>query len=205
MRCSICRTELVAGESFQTSDVMGGSYTTTKYTCPNHPQVFWNTHGEFYTSRDEGHYEEYKKLSFINNLKAAFGSFSRQLEVEIYKHDEDRWFKLPFKWQVCIYVTYTSNEEGDVLSRKKKIQFTHNGCYYHSSVLECIKGMAKATRWGFAVKFKGEHPPSWLAKSYFSLNIPKYNKKLGYPLLRKYGRWVARGVGFGELVDKETF
>jgi hypothetical protein len=129
MKCPICRTELViTGQAYLETlleHVFGQSASLkSKYQCPEtscvafKDELVWNEDGEYYGGRLESFG---KKYQFINDNKAPFGSFQRQLNVEIGKKDEN--FDLLNLYFIRLHVEYkyTSNTDGDVLSRHSRL------------------------------------------------------------------------------------
>jgi len=145
MKCSICRTELVAGEMLRLETLdehvcnpNGEIRLKQSFVCPNETceaniqEILWNQWGDAYGTFG-------KSLPFVNGLMSAFGLFARQLEVEIHKHDEDyllcsipRWRFLPMKgWEIWVYFIYKSDEDGNILRRKRKLRFVNERHCWH--------------------------------------------------------------------------
>lgn len=120
--CPICKSSLIKGESFIGIDILNKEFSDVKFKCQNHPGVFWSFDGDFYVEKSCS-LRSYDGM-FIGNLKSAFGSYSRQLEVEIYKHDEDWTIYEGKNWKFVMTYKYKSNFNGDILSRKRKIQIS---------------------------------------------------------------------------------
>jgi hypothetical protein len=76
--------------------------------------VCWSDDGEAYGP--------VSNIDWIDDNSAAFGSFQRKLNVEIYKKDENfRLCVLPWPmrdWKVNVKYRYVANEDGEILSKK---------------------------------------------------------------------------------------
>ena len=93
MLCPCCKTELViTGQArLETLDEHVSSVDPClkdKYECPNpscatHEKCCWNDLGDCY-SKTYG-----EKLPFIDDNNGPFGSFTRRINIEIYKKDEN--------------------------------------------------------------------------------------------------------------------
>jgi hypothetical protein len=91
-----------------------------KYECLNKncrafKNACWNEDGEYYIEKGGVVVKD-----FIDNNNAPFGSIFRQINVECDKKDENKRINLLFV-MVEIRYKYTSNQNGDILSRKKEI------------------------------------------------------------------------------------
>jgi len=133
MLCPCCKKELIRGEDLPlqtlTEHVCSPNETPclkASFRCGNrfcaasHPDVLWNEDGEIY-----GYV---KGIQWIDNNDAPFSSVQRQCNIEICKHDEDRvLFTIPFwplrNWALRKVFSYRSNENGDILSRKSKMEW----------------------------------------------------------------------------------
>lgn len=148
MLCPICKTELkITGKARLVSSsehVMGldempnGITVKDRYQCPNRgcvayeEKLIWNELGEFYIPNYTG-----RHFNFINGNNAPFGSWERKVNVEIYKHDEDWYlFKFPIGkgYAGKVVYSYKADEDGNVLSRKCKLQLIIGGAYYISGI-----------------------------------------------------------------------
>jgi hypothetical protein len=125
MLCSVCKSPLEPKGTFIADDVMGPkveiNYTCTNTECLSHTvKGCWGSSGDFYCQD----YSSYSALvsKFINNTTAALNSIARQLEVEIYKHDEDFDLFTVGRLTVRIYFKYTADRLGIVLSKKPRIR-----------------------------------------------------------------------------------
>ena len=138
MLCPVCKTKLAKGPQMRLQTLVEhvccpNSIPALKdsFLCPNRDcqafqrKIVWNSDGERY-----GPYTS-KDISWINGNDAPFGSFQRQCNVEVYKKDENRtlftipdWKWLPLHgWRCNSKWIYKSNENGDVLSRKMKLEW----------------------------------------------------------------------------------
>lgn len=126
MKCPSCKSELVVKgqERLETlvehveciEPSLKDSYICSNSDCVTHEfGIRWNDNGEMYSKKFS-----YKDKIFIDNNNAPFGSFQRKLNVEIYKKDENKKFKI-FGWIVEIKFKYQSNEDGDILKKSPKI------------------------------------------------------------------------------------
>jgi len=98
------------------------------------PRVIWNEDGDLYSF---DRISDTDTISFINNNNAPFGSFQRQMNVEIYKKDENKLlFKFscwPLKgWKVYSRYSYESNRNGDILERHLHFNWITNEGVWHT-------------------------------------------------------------------------
>lgn len=156
MKCSVCRAELVVNgqEYLETSEehvtcsrvTLKDKYVCSDPNCQTHTVgVCWNSDGEYYSKVFRA------ELPFIDGLKGAIGSFERKMEVELYKHDEDKaiwvcgtgrfaWLKWLYwlvrafpcwpkngwvLWEKC---GYSGNEDGQILKRWRKYEWVRDDC-----------------------------------------------------------------------------
>jgi len=88
----------------------------------NKQKVFWDCHGDIYGGF------EIPDSTFINGNDSPFGSHSRKLNVEISRKGLKRskylspWWTFKI-WQPMIEYHYTSNTDGDVLSKRRSLIF----------------------------------------------------------------------------------
>jgi hypothetical protein len=154
MKCPCCRTTLVPWKELRLETLdehvcnpngvpsLKWSYRCPSTTCKTNglstdgvqgPIVFWNEGGELYASR-KFPYDAMKSIPFIDNNDAPFGTFERRMKVEIYKKDENKHLHtftgiLWKGWKVNSQYRYTSNENGDILSRKLGFEWiSPDGC-----------------------------------------------------------------------------
>ena len=132
MRCSVCETELIQGDSEKSYETTADHVCNPNETpplrmywrCPNEEcdtnklGSFWGYNGEFFHG-----YENFRhKFDFIDGWSGALGSIARQTEVEVYKKDENYtflnlwFFKFNWVWQ------YEADEDGNILKRKPKLE-----------------------------------------------------------------------------------
>lgn len=128
MNCPCCRTKLVitGQQRLETTEehvcdpngtpCMKDAYECLKSDCPAFGQGMWESGGEYFC-------KDYKvKLPFIDDNSGPFGSFSRKLNVEIYKRDENFTICEVFGWKFKIVFNYLSNEDGDILKKRPKLE-----------------------------------------------------------------------------------
>ncbi|MFW6243088.1 MAG: hypothetical protein ACOC2W_02920 [bacterium] len=130
MYCPLCEFELGSSGSFRYEDVCGPSYSQ-KFVCKNEIctlskyNSYWNDSGDFFSGDLD--YKLCHKL-FPTNKFAAYNSFSKKAEVEIYKHGLEKnkrlhpglclWFLQPM-----IEYYYKSDDWGNVIDKSYKIKF----------------------------------------------------------------------------------
>lgn len=152
MKCPICKTDLVKdGQAYlETLDEhVTGSDVSLKdrFICPNKQcssfnELCWNNRGE--------RYGVCKENNFIDNNDSPFGSFQRQMNVEIYKTDENKYLYEGKHWRVELYWTYTSNHDGDILKRRPHLRFWKDNVHYISGIrmlIFSIKQFHKKLKW----------------------------------------------------------
>lgn len=109
----------------------------SRYECRNagcsaFESVCWNEGGESYALYGHDKYQSFE-TSCIGNNTAPFGSFQRQMNVEIYKKDENHpLFGITTRWgYIEVAYHYKSDRDGNILSRRrsyniwKKAEFGH--------------------------------------------------------------------------------
>ena len=149
MKCSICKNELVTGGKARLETMEehccnpnGIPCFKTKFVCINKTcpasisknEICWNLNGEFYVDS----YEVKQSLEFIDGFNSAIGSFSRKLDIECYKTDENfiliktRWGKINVRYE------YTSDEDGNILSRKRHFDFINKDGYHYTSGIRML-------------------------------------------------------------------
>lgn len=167
MRCSVCDKELkVAGqerletlcEHVSNSKVsLKDRYECVNAACPAaNGSHCWNVYGEYYFLGD---YVDRKGVPFIDGLMSARGSLSRRLERENGENDETHRMRIPSGrwkgWTKVWKMVYTADDDGNVLTRKRVIQWvTPEGVYYVSpwSMLRFSLGRlwtARKNNWGY--------------------------------------------------------
>lgn len=134
MRCPICKSELIVTgqERLETllehvSNPNGTPCLKNKFECSNEScssknVVFWNEGGELYIHKNENAYEKYNVLEFIDKNNGSFGTISRKINIEIGKNDENFYFNKNGKYRIFVKYKYMSNENGDILNRKRKYE-----------------------------------------------------------------------------------
>ena len=204
LRCSICGKPLKPTNYFQTEDCCQHVSTTVKWVCPNHPEIYWDTQGEMYVVD----YLKERTDEYINGLHNALGSFARKLEVEIYKKDENKQYKFPFKWTLQKEGVYTSNYEGDILSRKWKFHWIYKSTHFYSGTKKFIFSIPKMfieiLRYHISGKYRNpnEFMRNWNDDRIFGLNIVSYHNKRGYRWWKKVGYFLAPLAGV-DLSERE--
>ncbi|KKK69100.1 hypothetical protein LCGC14_2937450 [marine sediment metagenome] len=121
-RCPVCYDKLkVTGQARLETlnehiwDPMKDKYECVNVDCPAFiHKAFWNEDGEYYI-------RDFKaKISFIDNNNAPFGSSQRQMNVEIYKKDENYILLNLYYFKIKVKFDYKSNENGSILKRKRR-------------------------------------------------------------------------------------
>jgi hypothetical protein len=151
MKCPVCKTELVVWKRMRletldehVSNPNGPVSLKSSFRCPSKtceandwildkPRVFWNEIGDLY---QWGQAKYPLEIPFINNNNAPFGSFQRQMNVEIYKKDENKLLlKIPCwplnGWKLRSRYSYKSNRDGDILSRGLHFDWITNNGVWH--------------------------------------------------------------------------
>jgi hypothetical protein len=121
MKCSICKNELVKEGMAKLETLnehvsgiepcMKSKFVCSNESCVGHTKLCWNEDGDIYGW--------IKGVEFVNKMSGAFGSFSRKMDVEIYKKDENYTLFQRGSWKVDVVYRYKSDEDGNVLSRKR--------------------------------------------------------------------------------------
>lgn len=191
MRCSICQSPLVAGGCFKREDACSMVYTDFKYTCPNHPLIFFGSDGEIFS-------DEYNQYPYINGLRSAFGSFARRVEVEIHKHDEEKFYHLTKRWTLLIYYDYKSNENGDILKRKRRFRFLKDHCYHTFDITilyHAIRDVHKGVWQHFFHNLVSRACEGIFMRDWFGVHI--LNRRWSYRFHKWYGRVWMRILRYG--------
>jgi len=144
MYCPSCLTKLEGTGGFNYESVCGDLIYSIKWVCPSKGflnsktgkfqqclchkyQTVWNDDGDFFSGEE---YLQIKKIQFIQGDKtyAAFNSFAKQCEVEIYKTGLPKekylhpalclWFLRP-----VIRYTYKSDKMGNILKSGWKMEY----------------------------------------------------------------------------------
>lgn len=148
MKCPCCKTQLIEWKKLRLETLdehickpNGPVSEKMAYVCPAPGcpvnaaapavKVFWNEEGALYNDFDTSTVESFKRdkeyfsnIPWIDGNDAPFGTFQRQINVEIYKKNENKivfvvpkWFPIRKGW-ICEKVWhYKSNENGDILKR----------------------------------------------------------------------------------------
>ena len=206
-RCSVCRAFLDPGNYF-TSEDAGGKRGTVKWTCKNHPGIYWSTEGDLYSDYrgDKEAYMKVKDYQYIDGLSSAFGTFARQLEVEIYKHDEDKYIKLWGGWTMKLRAKYESNYFGDILKRRWKIEWIKDNIYQILNLpyfLKSLWGMLmEIVRYQFTRKSLEElHsncPEVWVNNRFHMSTAPNH-RKWGFRWTKEVGIFLSRFAGIRDV------
>jgi hypothetical protein len=126
MLCPCCKEKLVVtgqdhletlGEHVGNPNalpMLKDEYECPNKECPTFGRASWTSGGEYFS-------EEFgAKFPFIDDNHGPFGSLERQLQIEIYKKDENfDWFEIG-KWKIHVKYIYKSDKNGKILSRKRK-------------------------------------------------------------------------------------
>jgi len=126
MKCPVCKSELIVLEQKYLETLiehvenippsLKDSYICSNSNCASHKfNIHWNEYGETYSD-----FSNREFFQFIDNNNAPFGSYQRKSNVEIYKKDENKKYKI-FGWTLEIEWKYKSNLDGDILSKKPKL------------------------------------------------------------------------------------
>jgi uncharacterized protein YbaR (Trm112 family) len=128
MNCPACKSELVIVGQKRLETLLEhvdcrepslkDDFACSSPECPTHAAgVHWNENGETYC-RD---FRLENEIKYIDDNDAPFGSFQRQLNVEIYKHDENFTLITIFGWKFNVEFKYKSDEDGNILKRWWKL------------------------------------------------------------------------------------
>lgn len=218
MRCSVCRETLMpTGFTEVSNHPCEGSHITVKWTCSDHPAVYWDTEGNMYTED----WKEAKNYTHINGFYSAFQSMARQIDVETYKHDEDKYIKLTKKWALKRCYSYTADLDGNVLSRKGRWRWMRDNCYHTLNLPMFLKNLGRMLKevvryqiTGESIidsmpeKRRSEFNISWELDQVFSLGTCRDHEQWGYRWSREVGHFLARYAGikdpreYGSYEDK---
>jgi hypothetical protein len=165
-KCPICKSLLINGENkkYETlcdhvcnPNMDDHPYRPT-YICPNKEckanieKVFWDESGDIYGGF------KIKENEFINLNDAPFGSLARKLNVEIYRRGGLKrkiylspaltlWIYKPF-----IEYHYTSNTDGDILSRSWKLGFLKKDKILNNNY--CVVVISWFSIWKYLWKYR---------------------------------------------------
>lgn len=127
--------ELMARDEFDQEQIgaIRDHWACPNKTCYAHHRFQWSRDGELYFHSDlsaEDKKEFYTFLSrrderncmspFIGNLCAPFGTFERKLQAERRKDENTDISIWKFRIESCF--NYTADEDGNILSRKRKLK-----------------------------------------------------------------------------------
>jgi len=130
MQCPACKSRVILGEgkrAYQTldehvCDPNGDVDEKEYYICSNHEcelrnRIFWDFYGDVYSISND-----FMEIQSKYKILYPIGSPRLKSHVENDKHDED--FTLLNLYFVRFRITYkyTANENGDILSRKAKLE-----------------------------------------------------------------------------------
>jgi len=150
MLCPLCKSKLNSDGSFYYEDAALSECYSKKWICDNKDcelsthKSYWNDDGDFWSG-----------LSYINSLVlfpnrnyAAYNSFAKKCEVEIYKNGlKDKIYLsslLTFDiLKPYIEINYKGNEMGEVLKKSYKLRFLKRNGYgkftiYYTSTLHML-------------------------------------------------------------------
>jgi len=131
--------------------------------------VVWNEDGEYYDRSPHKLYKMIDNNIFIDKNSAPFGSFQRELNVEVSKKDENYTLLKIWGWKFEVYFTYKSNKDGEILKRKRHLRIwkRDKNCdiswiLYQSGIhmlLYCIKKFQRALKkdWKSEITHEFEH------------------------------------------------
>lgn len=196
MDCPICRTELETKRQLRLETLcehvenvepsLKDVYECPYIRCQGHRRIFWSSDGEYYQESFS------EKFDFVNNNDAPFDSFQRQMNVEIYKHDEDYIFCTIFKWRFKIKFHYKSNRNGDILSRKRSLEIIKPDNVVYRSGIRMLKYCI--TSFHQNLKF------DWRKREVENLiNPPTWDKRWWKKCASKYARaylWITRNKNY---------
>jgi hypothetical protein len=208
MKCPVCKSELVKGkdEKFETCSEHACDPNKTDYPlrstwlCGNKEceldkyDYFWSESGELYSS--DIPWGTKSKINWIGDNDAPFGTISRRLNVEVYKKGLKKkiylhpafclWFLQPM-----IEFEYTSNDDGEVLSKKIKINYLKKDkdrgeyCTYWSSSFSTLKLYFKSFR-RTRIAWK-KHKTSFMRRELKDdFKIQQYNTRWEYKFYHWY-------------------
>lgn len=130
MLCPVCKGEVVVTGQAKLETLnehvscmeptIKDKYECSNNTCPTKGIVFWNQYGELYTSD----YGSSENLEYIDSNDAPFGSITRKLNVESYKHDEDWYLYEGKKFRIARRYSYKANKDGEVVSKKGRFELS---------------------------------------------------------------------------------
>lgn len=133
MLCPCCKKELVQGKNLPLETLVEHVFSPNEKPClklsfhcenkncaASHPEILWSEGGE--------RFGFVVGIQWIDDNDSPFETLGRKLSVEYRKCDENKvLFTIPF-WpfkglSLMKSYTYTSNENGEILSRKRKFEW----------------------------------------------------------------------------------
>jgi len=150
MKCRFCDKELINGKDrqFETLSDHVCNPNSTEYPkrnifeccdkecVANKVSGFWDEMGDFYY--------DYRKQDIIpKGRNSANGSYARQMEIEIEKHDEDFFIWKGIKYCIEIKFEYMADEYGNILKRIPKIHILRR---YFDSIKDIFDFIFKKKR-----------------------------------------------------------
>ncbi len=130
MLCPICKSELILGEGLKKYETLEEHvcspndepcakeyFICSNTSCVTHSFVFWDHMGESY--RLNTNYLEMKEKY---PYTVPMNSWAKKKEIELEKHDEDFILLNLFFVRWKIKFEYEGDEQGNILSRKSKIE-----------------------------------------------------------------------------------
>lgn len=162
LKCPSCLATLVVfGQGrLETLDSHVSQYDPPlldKYQCPEEDcmtrasGVFWNMDGELYIV-DYPKFRSLPEPIYVENNNGPFGSISRQINVEIYKKDENfHWLTLPTRMpsvlsgmKINVVYHYQSDKDGHILKRKRTLEYVRKDNCGHIWGIRMVKHLVKA-------------------------------------------------------------
>jgi hypothetical protein len=145
MLCPCCKSELIPNgmKPLETLEEhvcdpngipsMKMSYRCSETDCDtNTSEICWDETGGLYSKS----YASSRDVKFIDNNDAPFGTFGRQMNVEIDRNDRKNLFTVPYwpmkGWSCYREYNYKSNEDGDILGRKSKYSWVRPDNVVHT-------------------------------------------------------------------------
>ena len=134
MKCPCCKTILIQVGQGRFQNLVEHVTAPNKFPdmkdkhvclndgCKISPFCFWDSDGSFYINDYTGYKSVNGDKCFIDGNNGAFGSWARKAYVEIYKDDENYEILRIGKFKFRMTYQYESNENGDILKRRRKIE-----------------------------------------------------------------------------------
>lgn len=134
MNCPYCNQKLIKGSKRRYETLcehvsvpnkkeypLRNTYICISYNCPcSNEDLFWDEHGELYGFN--------RSFNFKDDISSAYPSFSRKMDIEIYKKGlKDKTMLSPLLMFNCLqpYIehNYKADEYGNVLKKSYKLRF----------------------------------------------------------------------------------